>query len=296
MSLRLIASLLGGLLLLACSPASRTPAGRSSAEKPSPSPMISPAYPSSQRCPVTIPNGSTPPGAPESGVNYGNGELWVALWPEGRVIATPEYIRPDGSVDMKFGWWRGVKGQLVITGRRLDGAGPAVESEVPLGYGDQYFQASGIIFPTAGCWEINGRVRNTSLRFVTLVIKATSTPAALWELSRTCRAGWPAGCGRDRLSGRGRGRLGARLRSPVTRSGPPILEGLTLLGDVSWTAQIAPGVGPSSRPSMVARTGRTEVSSPPVNAAVMRAGSAAVLGVAPRPVGTDCSGASGGRV
>jgi hypothetical protein len=79
---------------------------------------------------------------------------------------------------MKFGWWRGVKGQLVITGRRLDGAGPAVESEVPLGYGDQYFQASGIIFPTAGCWEINGRVRNTSLRFVTLVIKATSTPAA----------------------------------------------------------------------------------------------------------------------
>jgi hypothetical protein len=33
------------------------------------------------------------------------------------------------------------------------------------------FQASGVQFPTEGCWEVTGTVGTTSLTFVTFVIK-----------------------------------------------------------------------------------------------------------------------------
>jgi plastocyanin len=126
-------------------------------------------------CAVTLPTGSTPPGVPGyvSGVNYGNGKVWVSLYPEGRVDAGPHYVQPDGSIDMKFGWWRGVHGTLVISGRRLDSGAPPARSYVPEGYGDQFFQASGISFPTPGCWEITGTVGNASLTFVTMVVRAS---------------------------------------------------------------------------------------------------------------------------
>lgn len=42
-------------------------------------------------CPVTVPNGSTPPGEAPSDRFYGNGQLWTVLWPEGTVnIATED--------------------------------------------------------------------------------------------------------------------------------------------------------------------------------------------------------------
>ncbi|MDE3111597.1 MAG: hypothetical protein KGK34_01490 [Chloroflexota bacterium] len=40
---------------------------------------------------------------------------------------------------------------------------------MPDGYGDTGFQASGVLFPTEGCWEITGAVGNSTLTFVTLV-------------------------------------------------------------------------------------------------------------------------------
>jgi hypothetical protein len=43
-------------------------------------------------------------------------------------------------------------------------------ANIPSGYGDSGFQATGIIFPTEGCWEVTGRVGEASLTFVTLVI------------------------------------------------------------------------------------------------------------------------------
>jgi hypothetical protein len=72
---------------------------------------------------------------------------------------------------MKFGWWRNVSGQLEITGRRLDGSAPPLHAGVPDGYGGTGFQASGVSFPTEGCWELTGSVGSSSLTFVTLVIK-----------------------------------------------------------------------------------------------------------------------------
>ncbi|HEY3210743.1 MAG TPA: hypothetical protein VGL18_13325 [Actinomycetota bacterium] len=121
-------------------------------------------------CPVTRPNGATPPGEVKSGLNHGNGMLWRVLWPRGVVVAAGDQVLPDGSVEMKFPWWRGVKGRLSIEGHRLDGLAPPLRAVIS-DYGLTGFQASGIIFPTPGGWEVTGRVRAAaSLTFVTLVV------------------------------------------------------------------------------------------------------------------------------
>jgi hypothetical protein len=128
----------------------------------------------SGKCAVTVPNGSRPADAPGSGVNHGDGRLWVALWDDGRVVPKPEQVNPDGSIDMKFGWWRGVKGKLTITGQRLDAPAPLLTARVPDGYGDSGVQSSGIIFPTPGCWEVSGHVGSETLTFITEVVTPSS--------------------------------------------------------------------------------------------------------------------------
>jgi hypothetical protein len=70
---------------------------------------------------------------------------------------------------MKWWWWR-AGGQLEIEGRRLDAPAPPLGAHVPGGYfGD--FQATGLVFPTEGCWEVTGRVADRSLTFVVRVVK-----------------------------------------------------------------------------------------------------------------------------
>ena len=120
-------------------------------------------------CPITHPNGSSPPGSTFGSEFHGNGAIWVGVWPSNVVVWEPE---ADGSIEAKFGWWRGVAGKLRIEGRRLDATSPPLGAEVPDGYGDAGFQASGILFPTEGCWEVTGRVGPASLSFVTLVVAA----------------------------------------------------------------------------------------------------------------------------
>lgn len=120
-------------------------------------------------CPITRPNGSQPPGSTFGADLHGNGSLWVGLPPSNVVVR--ERV-PDGSIRDKFGWWRGVSGELRIEGRRLDGPAPPLRASVPDGYGDSGFQATGLFFPTEGCWEVTGRVGAASLTFVTLVIAA----------------------------------------------------------------------------------------------------------------------------
>ena len=90
---------------------------------------------------------------------YGNGMLWVGgLWPDGIISADSRFLDLDGRVGMKFGWWHTVAGKLQITGRRLDAPAPPAIGDVPDGYGITGFQASGVTFPTEGCWEITGSV------------------------------------------------------------------------------------------------------------------------------------------
>ena len=130
-----------------------------------------------KRCPVTLPCRVGPPGvSPDDffgwGSSHGNGKLWVGgLWPRGVTHAGPELVAQDGSVGMKFGWWRVATGGLRLTGRRLDAPAPPARAHVSDGYGDGGFQASGVDFPTEGCWEVIGALPTTSLRFVSFVSK-----------------------------------------------------------------------------------------------------------------------------
>lgn len=124
-------------------------------------------------CRVTIPNGNTPPGERPSRLHHGNASLWTALWPEGRVVfgQGSGSVLPDGSLVMKFPWWRSVRGKLNIEGRRLNAAAPPLRASIPEGYGDTGFQATGLIFPSTGCWEVRANVGEANLTFVTEVVR-----------------------------------------------------------------------------------------------------------------------------
>jgi hypothetical protein len=140
---------------------------------PTPAPLLKSAIAS---CPVTLPNGKSPPTSGDSDFNLGNedGTLFTIPWPEGTVIFArdgPGYVSPDGSLEMKWPWWRGVPGKLTIEGQRLDAPAPSPQAEINDVYGDRGFQPIGLIFPTQGCWEITGRVGSARLTFVTLVVK-----------------------------------------------------------------------------------------------------------------------------
>ena len=171
--------------LLGCTgtPASTSPASASPAStSPSPASPATTAAPrpvtlaDARNCPVTIGH-PVPSSKPwREGLfgwqsAYGNGSLWVgALWPHGVVIITPDNVDPDGRLGMKFGWYRLTSGFLTITGRRLDALAPPA-SGTASGYGLTGFNASGVIFPTEGCWQVTGRVGRVTLTFVTFVIK-----------------------------------------------------------------------------------------------------------------------------
>lgn|SRR5438034_4975370 len=135
-----------------------------------------------RRCPVTMPRHGAAGVSPDDlfgwGSSYGNGKLWVGgLWPHGVIAADPGFVEKDGATDMKFGWWRKVAGKLEITGRRLDGPAPPLDANVPDGYGDTGFQATGVTFPREGCWQVTGKIGRTSLTFVTFVIKRPARTA-----------------------------------------------------------------------------------------------------------------------
>lgn len=129
-----------------------------------------------RHCPVTI--GHPGPASPSPGElfgwasSYGNGSLWVGgLWPHGVITFTPDLLDPSGLMDMKFGWWRATDGNLTISGRRLDAPAPPLTADIPSGYGSTGFQATGVIFPAEGCWQVVGKVGHVTLTFVTFVIK-----------------------------------------------------------------------------------------------------------------------------
>ena len=134
-------------------------------------------------CEVTTPNGIVAGAAEREPSSYGNGQVSVGpfgLWPDGTVVFKPRgpgFVTRDGSLGMKFGWQRGVRGQLRIEGRRLDAPAPPLRAEVSNGYGEIGFQATYLVFSTPGCWEVTGRVGDASLKFVTMVVKIGDGPA-----------------------------------------------------------------------------------------------------------------------
>jgi hypothetical protein len=141
-------------------------------------------------CEVTRPNGIVAGSEQREPDSYGNRQLSLGpfgLWPNGTVVFKPGgagFITPDGSLGMKFGWTRGVRGQLTIEGRRLDAPAPPLRSVIPNGYSEIGFQATALVFSTPGCWEVTGRVGDASLTFVTKVVKIGDGPSWRREISR----------------------------------------------------------------------------------------------------------------
>jgi hypothetical protein len=126
-------------------------------------------------CPVTTPTTAPAEFAERlfgSGSAVGNDALWVGgLGADGVIPADPRFVEPDGSIGWKLGWRRITPGTLTITGRRLDAPAAPLRASVPEGYGDSGFQASGVYFPTEGCWEVTGSVGDAALTFVVFVLK-----------------------------------------------------------------------------------------------------------------------------
>ena len=94
----------------------------------------------------------------------------------------PWYVNADrtiwagwDAVRMKAGkkgnkvlWIRPAGSQLIVSGRRLDSDASPMTARVPCCY-PTGFQASGLAFPTDGCWEITALAGKSQLAFVTLV-------------------------------------------------------------------------------------------------------------------------------
>jgi hypothetical protein len=140
-------------------------------------------------CDVTRPNGIVAGSDQPNPNSYGNRQLSLGpfgLWPDGTVVFKPGgagFITPDGSLGMKFGWTRGVRGQLRIDGRRLDAPASPLRSVIPKGYSEIGFQATALVFSTPGCWEVTGRVGDASLTFVTKVVKIGDGPSWRRDIS-----------------------------------------------------------------------------------------------------------------
>jgi len=74
----------------------------------------------------------------------------------------------EAAKGQKTYWVRPRGTQLVISGHRIDGSAPAVETHIPCCY-PTGFQIVGLSFPTEGCWEITAKAGSSELQFVTQV-------------------------------------------------------------------------------------------------------------------------------
>jgi hypothetical protein len=181
---RYVAPVLGALLVLltACTSdpdAETTPSTASSPERPDGVSINPPPVTAAAGCQETVPVPVArryPWRASLFGwhSSHGNGWLWVGgLGPNG-VIAVGRhsaFVDRHGGVSWKLGWWREVPGGLVITGRRLDGAGQLGSDAGTVDeYGPTGFVASSLRFSSQGCWRVTGRVEGTALTFVTRVV------------------------------------------------------------------------------------------------------------------------------
>jgi len=167
MAIAVVALLLGGTLVSACSTSGER------ADGPTPPPSgTAPGIDAS--CTPTAPTGQSPPGEPPSELYLGNGEIYTVLWPDGVVVfepGGPGELRDDGSLAMKWPFVRGegVSGELSVEGRSLHRPGLRISAEIPDGYGTTGFQATALVFPEPGCWEVTARAGDASLTFVTRV-------------------------------------------------------------------------------------------------------------------------------
>ena len=127
---------------------------------------------SANACQVTEPVWTKPPedsavlNEPEFGYYFLNADrsIWASSWSAG---GNENYsqAREEG---FKVGWFRPAGSKLEISGRRLDAQAPPLEADVPCCYPTR-FQATGLYFPTEGCWEVRAKAADSVLLFVVWV-------------------------------------------------------------------------------------------------------------------------------
>jgi hypothetical protein len=124
---------------------------------------------SRQSCPLSEPVWAKPPedsavlDSPAEGYYFVNEDrsIWAsASWAK----AENEKLHRREEVGHKVGWFRPAGTALEITGQRLDAQAPPLEAVVPSGYPTR-FQATGLIFPTGGCWEVRAKAAERELSF-----------------------------------------------------------------------------------------------------------------------------------
>ncbi len=133
------------------------------------------AYSSDSICPVTLPQqervGLSGRLDSDSLQTYVNPAIFVFRpGPTGFIAVS------DGGLGMKFGWNRKAPGLLAIEGRRLDDEAEPLRVHMSPSHMEIGFQASTLIFPEPGCWEITGKLGGDRLTFVVLVMKIGDGP------------------------------------------------------------------------------------------------------------------------
>ncbi|MGC4189991.1 MAG: hypothetical protein QM589_01990 [Thermomicrobiales bacterium] len=77
----------------------------------------------------------------------------------------------------KLAWYRFDRGApLTITGHLATDPAITLQASIPEGYDETFIQASGVTFPTEGCWVITGSVPAGSLTFTAMVVPWIPTP------------------------------------------------------------------------------------------------------------------------
>jgi hypothetical protein len=126
----------------------------------------------SSACPLAEPVWAKPPddaavqGSPQFGYYFVNADrsMWASAW----WIGQEDYPLRVSEEGIKVGWFRPAGAALEITGKRLDAPAPSLEAHIPCCYPTR-FQATGLIFPTKGCWEITATAAESELAFVVWV-------------------------------------------------------------------------------------------------------------------------------
>ncbi|WP_147281207.1 hypothetical protein [Gaiella occulta] len=131
-----------------------------------------------ERCRVS--NTSSHPAAKRPSFNFGNARIAVDL-PEGaRFAAVPDgsarggwaVIQKDGLIRTKLGWFT-IRGTPRVTGRRVDGTGRQLRSDVgPLSYSSSGpFYPSLLYFPSFGCWRVTAAAGGAHLSAIVNVTR-----------------------------------------------------------------------------------------------------------------------------
>jgi hypothetical protein len=97
---------------------------------------------------------------------HGNGEIWTTLSSDGRYVMSRSRLAADGTIGFKMLWYLAHPGPMTLSARRLDATAAAAVTSVGDALGEPRFHSSGVVFPSAGCWEVSARTRGSTLTFV----------------------------------------------------------------------------------------------------------------------------------